>query len=335
MAAALTARSWRPSHPNRIDADLAALWRELAHESPVSRAVLSNLVVVCHRPADASIDLAQPLDVPVEEVARRHPSRVIVLYHDPGETKSCSPLAAGVAVLTFGVPPSRFGVEQIVVRSACAEASLPSVVRRLTLGGVPISIWWTDDLARTRPLDALVTMGRQLIYDSRQWSDFRRGLLALQPIVADQHAPDLADVNWQRLAAVRQALLHAIDSTPGIDRERVVDVSIRHRRGDSALAWLLAGWIETTFALSIDSPAHVEEDARQQDFLTVSVGSLTLTLNAHAAAVRPARDAAPFVVAVPLRNEADAVAAELRSLEPDASLRDSLETLIRRLVTSR
>jgi glucose-6-phosphate dehydrogenase assembly protein OpcA len=150
-----------------------------------------------------------------------------------------------------------------------------------------------------------------------------------------QAAPNLADVNWQRLAAVRQALLHAARSSPGLDRRRLRGVSIRHRPGDSALAWLLAGWLEASFAGSIDSAVLVEEAAREPDVLIVSVGSLTVTLTAHAAVADPGPDAAPFVVAVAGRNEAEGVAAELRSLEPDVSLRDSLETLTRRLVTSR
>src|SRR5579872_6758709 len=168
MATAMTARKWRPSEPRRIEADLAAVWLELGRESPVSRALLANLIVVCHRPREASVDLAGPCDIPVEEVARRHPSRVIVLYHDPDETRRCPPVEAGVSVLTFGTAAMRFGVEQIAVRSACAEVSLPSIVRRLTRGGVPTSVWWTDDLSRTRPIEALVAMGRQLVYDSRK-----------------------------------------------------------------------------------------------------------------------------------------------------------------------
>jgi glucose-6-phosphate dehydrogenase assembly protein OpcA len=117
--------------------------------------------------------------------------------------------------------------------------------------------------------------------------------------------------------------------------DRLSHVSLRHRGGDSALAWLLAGWLETRFARSIDSPVQVEEDARQSETLIVSVGSLTVTLTAHAAVAQPAPNAAPFVVATPRRNEAESVATELRSLEPNELLRESLERLLRRQATSR
>ena len=44
-------KRWRSSAADTIDDDLAALWRELAREAPVSRAVMSNLVVYCRRAA--------------------------------------------------------------------------------------------------------------------------------------------------------------------------------------------------------------------------------------------------------------------------------------------
>ena len=163
MALAVAGKAIRPSEPGQIDADLAALWRDLGREAPVARAALSNLVVFCHRPNGASVDLAEPLDVPIEEVAGRHPSRIIVLHHDHQQTTPGAPFAASVGVLTFGPAQSRYGVEQIAVRPLCGEASLPSIVRRLALGGLPTSVWWTDDFSDDRPLDALATMGRQLV----------------------------------------------------------------------------------------------------------------------------------------------------------------------------
>ena len=130
MANAVADRVWRPSAPDRIEADLTALWREIARDGPVSRAVMSNLVVYCRCPADRDIDLASPpAGIPVEGVASHHPARVILLHHDPEAPDAQLPLAAHVGVLIFGPPGARYGVEQIVIRSACSEAALPSIVR--------------------------------------------------------------------------------------------------------------------------------------------------------------------------------------------------------------
>src|SRR5438067_7477007 len=51
-----------------------------------------------------------------------------------------------------------------------------------------------------------------------------------------------ADVNWRRLAPVRQALVHAAESMQADDL-RHADVRIAHRPGETALAWLLGGWL--------------------------------------------------------------------------------------------
>src|SRR5205814_7078951 len=138
------------------------------------------------------------------------------------------PVAASVGVLTFGPPQSRYGVEHIAVRSACATASLPSIVRRMTLGSVPTSVWWTDDLSEVTPLEPLVVMGRQLLYDSRRWRDVRRGVRRLAALLGGSHSLDLADLNWRRLAPMRQGILHAAAASGG-DITPPRSVHIRHR----------------------------------------------------------------------------------------------------------
>jgi glucose-6-phosphate dehydrogenase assembly protein OpcA len=334
MAPALVKRALRPSSPDTIDADLAAIWQEVARERPVARAVLSNLVVLCHRAADTPQDLSPPVVPPVEEVARRHPSRVIVLYHDPAERTESAPFAASVSVVTFDEQESRYGVEQIVVRSACSEASMPSIVRRLTLGSVPTSIWWTDDLSGGRPLQAIVTMGRQFVYDSRRWRDVRSGVLALEPWIAREDAADLADLNWRRLTTLRQVVLHGVDSHPPLALRHFRAVHVRYRVGEEALAWLLVGWIEAQLEGTAQPHLTIEEDpAFGDEVLTMIFGEsaeMAVTLTEHAVVAQLGRTRALMTAARPQAGEADAVAAELHSLARDICLRDALKTLMRR-----
>src|SRR6266446_2659634 len=121
MAGAVADRSWRVSTPEAIDADLAALWRDVGRgETSVARAVMSNLIV-------------------------------------------------------FRSPTSAAG------------------------GDMPTCIWWTEDMSDAAPSEALLTVGRQLVYDSRRWRDVRRGAAAMAPLVR-RHRVDLADLNWRRLA---------------------------------------------------------------------------------------------------------------------------------------
>jgi glucose-6-phosphate dehydrogenase assembly protein OpcA len=335
MATAVADRTWRESSPETIEADLAALWIDLAREAPVVRALMANLVIFRERPAAEHIDLSAPInDVPVDEVGRLHPSRVILLHHARGAPEARSPIAAAIGALTFGPPHARYGVEQIAVRSTCAEASLPSIVRRLTLGDLPTSLWWAEDLSQAAPLPALVAMARQLVYDSRRWHDVREGMMALVPLLAGEHEPDLVDLNWRRLTPMRQAILHAVSSVGPAADMRLAGGRIRHRPGDEALAWLLAGWLSSRLesASNPQAPTLVEEAPGGDDILTLSFtdASITATMSEHRVIVSSQADVAPFVVTTPHETEADSVASELRSLTHDVCLRDTVLALSRR-----
>ena len=331
MAGAVADRSWRASTPEAIDADLSALWREVGRgETPVARAVMSNLIVFRSPSAASGEDAAALIrGLPVEDVVARHPSRVIVLEHCHGETPR-APSASAVGILTFGPATARYGVELIVVRSACPEPSLLSILRRFVRGDIPTSIWWTEDMSAAQPSDAMLTIGRQLVYDSRRWRDARRGVAALAPLVR-HHRVDLADINWRRLAPLRRALVHARGPLKS-DAWRGVDVRVAHAGGDAALAWLFAGWLRAERVRCADptAAAGAGEAAREQDrepLLTAWIGAMTATLSAHTVQI-VCPDAPPLVVAAAAESEADAIAAELRSLAPDAVLISALGALV-------
>jgi glucose-6-phosphate dehydrogenase assembly protein OpcA len=338
----VTDRLSRVSSPAGIDDDLAVLWRDAGRDGPIARALMANLVVYRDCPTTEHVDLAAPVThVPVDEVARRHPSRVILLHHG-GQPDLCAPVGAMVSILLSGPPNARFGIEQIAVRSACAEASLPSIVRRLSLGDIPTSIWWTEDVSRSTPLEALVTMGRQLLYDSRQWEDVRRGVLALAPVAGHAHAPDLADLNWRRLTPMRQAVMQALAPPLGTIDARATRLRVRHRPRDGALAWLLIGWFcsRLDWPPDADMPATIEEYGDGDEVLSVSIGrhdaaQVTATMSRHRVLVTYEGRTAPFSIATLNESEADGVAAELRNLTYDTALRDALEALTRRFTSSR
>ena len=131
MEGSVTNRLTRDSSPNAIEEDLAALWADAARDAPIARALMANLVVFRDCPAAHVVNLSAPIEgLPIDDVAERHPSRLILLHHggrpDPG-----APVGATISILLFGTAGARFGVEEIAVRSTCAEASLPSIVRRL------------------------------------------------------------------------------------------------------------------------------------------------------------------------------------------------------------
>jgi glucose-6-phosphate dehydrogenase assembly protein OpcA len=340
MAEPVTAaRVSRACPPAEIDEELALLWRDAGRDGPVARALMANLVVFKDCPAKTRVDLSAPLqEVPVAEIARRHPSRVILLYHG-GLQDLRSPNEATISILLFGDPPMRFGVEQIAIRSACAEASLPSIVRRLALGDIPTSIWWTEDFDQSTPLHSLVTMGRQLLYDSRQWRDVKAAVLALAPLLDRPDAPDLADLNWRRLAPMQQAIAEALKAAPPPAPRRSLRLRIQHRPGDAALAWLLAGWFCSRLEWSTpDWPVVLEERADRDEVLSVAFsddrgGEATATMNGNRVLVNYRTGMPPFSMAVPPQTDAEGVAAELRNLGFDVALHDALAALARRFAS--
>ena len=145
---------------------------------------MANLVVFRFHERRARPSRQPPLgtDAAIETVIGLHPSRTIVIEHDRGDHMEQSPSAPGLAYSVFGSAATRYGVERIVVRSACADVSLPSIVRRFLRGDRPTSVWWTEDLSRDVPSDALVDLARQLIYDSRTWHDVRAGFDVVAPL---------------------------------------------------------------------------------------------------------------------------------------------------------
>ena len=75
-------RMHRASAPTAIDADLESLWTDVARQTPVARACMANLVVFCEHRRGERVDFEAALTtVPLDEVVRRHPSRVVILHH--------------------------------------------------------------------------------------------------------------------------------------------------------------------------------------------------------------------------------------------------------------
>lgn len=332
MAGTLADRLWRESAPAAIEADLAALWRQLGGgETRVARAVMSNLIVFRSRGAAPPDDIAElAADLPVDEVAARHPSRVIVIEHCDHPDLTV-PSAAAVAVLTFGPEQARYGVEQIVVRSACPDAALLSILRRFVRGDVPTSVWWTEDLSAAPPRDPLLTVGRQLLYDSGIWRDVGAGIRAVAALAADGRV-DIADLNWRRLEPLRDAVRHARGPQPPADWP-TAPIRVAHAPHAESIAWLMAGWLATECRGGDARPIEVAAGTSGTDTLTITIGGRWFTLTDRAVVFRD-DVSPPGSVGVRVESAADAVAAELRALARDAPLIAAIEAVARRFAAN-
>ena len=73
MTAATLVPEWRPSSPDRFESDLTALWHETAQKGAVSRALMSNLIVVAEC-AESFADVSTlGEERPLIAVVQRHP----------------------------------------------------------------------------------------------------------------------------------------------------------------------------------------------------------------------------------------------------------------------
>jgi glucose-6-phosphate dehydrogenase assembly protein OpcA len=357
MATTVTNRLWRQSSPDAVDQDLAAIWREVGERGPVGRSMMSNLVVfrlnerraaerpdtrnlpdVPHPPAQP--DPADPRDLSdnlLREVVARHPSRTIVVEQDRGRHEPGRPVEARVGVSVFGPASAQYAVEWVVLRSACSEASWPSVVRRFARGDVPTSIWWTDDFSNTNALEAIASSARQLLYDSRLWRDVPRAVGMLSKLL-DQHHVDLVDLNWRRVAPLRLGLAQAYnaDTRPkpsGSGRAAAVAVRVTYRPGELALASLLAGWLAARLNSDAASwPALIESDLGPE-LLQIELAGEDRRIVARLSEERAQIDQAgmpALTVAVPHEALAEGIAVELRSLSTDRALREAILALAHR-----
>src|SRR5206468_7203146 len=121
------------------------------------------------------------------------------------------------------------------------------------------------------PIDAIIGVARQLVYDSREWRTVARGLSTVASVVRSRRELDLADLNWRRLLPVRQALRHACSSA---DLKPLCrgPVRLAHRPGDEALAWLCAGWLASRLAWPRERIPAIVEDGAGDAILTVEAG---------------------------------------------------------------
>jgi glucose-6-phosphate dehydrogenase assembly protein OpcA len=354
MATTVTNRVWRQSSPEAVDQDLAAIWREIGERGPVARSMMSNLVVFRFNERRAA-DRPDPRNLPglpeppdetasrdsdniLREVVARHPSRTIVVEHDRGQHEPGRPIDARVGVSVFGPKSAQYAVEWVVLRSACAEASWPSVVRRFARGDVPTSIWWTDDFSDSDALEAIASSGRQLLYDSRLWRDVPRAVGVLSKLL-DQHRLDLVDLNWRRLAPLRRGLAQAYkadaQSKPAGSDEAAGSLSVRitYRPGELALASLLAGWVAARLQCNEASWPELAEADLGPELLQIEVAGANRRILARLSDARAQIDQAgmpALTVAVPHEATAEGIAVELRSLSTDRALREAILALAQR-----
>jgi glucose-6-phosphate dehydrogenase assembly protein OpcA len=325
--------TWTASSPASIEEDLRGLWEAAARHSPVSRALMSNLVIVLGGESGAE-DAEREAEGLLPGVARRHPARVVLLNHRC-TSHAQEPHNVRVGLLTIGSSEHRYGIELISFAVACLDESLPSILRAVTRGDVPTTLWLTGDLSAATPAMPLVETSRQMVYDSGRWKDLPRGFQGVADLLAAPHAPALVDLAWRRLAPMRRAVATALEPLRFNQRPRREQTTIKAAAGRTAEAWLLWGWLQTGLGWTSTTAgpiARLEGDSLELHFQgegwQAAVVQPTSGTEQTASAIE-VRDTAGRTVTVSPSHEsiAEALSDELTSLSHDLTLERIVRSL--------
>ncbi len=242
----VTSHRPRPVDLAAIERELAQLWRhEGAGEAevPVTRACMSNLIVVC-RTGDETALVAN--EIPV--IAARHPCRAFLLLAD---VEAASPRLEAYVTTHAQVWEGRQQVinEHVTIEArGVATRRLPSVVRGLLIGDLPTALWWATPEAPPRVgelFTEFADLAEQVIYDSLGWPDPPRHMVATANWATGARVRQaVSDLAWRRLKLWRRLVTQAMDPAvaPGV-LETVREVTIEHGPHAMTQAWFLAGWL--------------------------------------------------------------------------------------------
>ncbi len=243
----------------QVEKELRRLWREMGDaEQPMMRARVLTLVIVV--PDESESEMGELL----AQLAERHPARNLLLLL--GEEGADDQLDAAVTLLC-SLRGRRLCAEQIRLHATgAARSRLPSAVRTLINGELPVVLWWAMPLAGAEPLlDELTPLADRLFFDSALL-DAPAALRRALPRLRERHTLDL---NWERLAGWR-AIVAGFFDTPSHQSylPRIEQVTIKS--GDRAGAWLLAGWLASRLGWQLQAVSD-EQWRFARDEMGVSV----------------------------------------------------------------
>lgn len=262
-----------PVDPEAIEHELVRLWKPdlSTKDSPsVTRVCLSNLIV--HLPDEPARDAASRL---LPAIARRHPSRILVLAHrarGAGEPA----LSASIAALCHRPEPGATPVccEQIVLEAPPGdEGQFPGAVLPLLVPDVPTTFVAIFPGGKSL-VGSLSRVAERIVVDSR-----RDGGEVLASLSSAFGRPGIAvgDLAWEATLRWRRVLADLFDE-PEV---RAVGTSLRRleaayrpeeasgepravgaRGSGLAPAALLAGWLASRLGLDLASGEEGRREGR-------------------------------------------------------------------------
>lgn len=251
--------------PDRIEAELAGLWRKAAERArsegarfSVTRACLWNLIV--HSDGDEEFLRTKRL---IDEVSETVPARIISL-HETSESAD----SLGYETPDGGPPIRAFveanfrrsgnGRREVVAEEITLEAPrmagqrLPGLVRSLLLADVPTALLVRNPTADSAWLPRLAPEVERFIFDSARLPH-AEALVQVESLLRSLYRQDsnrslahvdIVDLGWLRLWPWRVLVASLFDSPDAAKALREVSEIVLHHAPDGEpAALLLSGWL--------------------------------------------------------------------------------------------
>jgi glucose-6-phosphate dehydrogenase assembly protein OpcA len=235
---------------DKIEPELTRLWQERGGRD--ARPSTLDLVAFCATP-----DELPRVRAALAPLALQRPCRTLTVVCYPGELPSITARVALHVDTTRGAEPVGEDIS-LDVRGAAREW-VPSTVRQLRRGDLPMHLWWSGDLPDDDRLfdqltsDAEVTIVHSADMDLRDLEQLRR-VLAWRVDSAV-----FLDLNWVRLALWQELTARFFDDQAMVEAIPAIDtisLGFAPRPGSDdaapAQAALLAGWLTVCVGWNVD-----------------------------------------------------------------------------------
>ncbi len=274
-----------PVEVSKIDQELKTLWQE--SEDAATRASLINLAVYSEDAGSLSKNTQL-----MAKITENHACRAIVIEADCNAKENRVEAWISAHCHVSGAGNKQVCSEQIsfLLKGGCTTL-LPSIVFSHLDSDLPFYLWWQQEFRE--PMDPqLWTWVDRVIYDSRDWEDFRAQMRLLES--AEQEANQrivLCDLNWTRLDNVRFALAQFFDHPASHHHfAKINSVRIDFAPGFRSTAILFAGWL----AAQLNWRSERTNAANKFSFVSSSGGKIEVELRE-----RPGEPIGEVAVATP------------------------------------
>jgi glucose-6-phosphate dehydrogenase assembly protein OpcA len=247
VAAAENVSLGLPVEIGKIDRELKKLWSESGASK--TRASLINLAVY----SEESGSLPRNTKT-ISEITEDHACRAIVIGANPGAKEN-----RVEAWINVHCHVSRAGSKQVCSEQLSfllegpSARLLPNIVFSQLDSDLPLFLWWQGEFSD--PMDPqLWAWIDRVIYDSREWSDFRAQMQRVETAQADaKQRIVLCDLNWTRLVQIRLAIAQFFDSPAShASFDEIENVEIDFAPEYRSTALLLSGWLAAQLRWTIE-----------------------------------------------------------------------------------